>query len=148
MGRALLVGTFASAMTAGAVAARRAGIRLPDRLHPADVAAIGAATFKLSRVITKSRVTSFARAPFTELHEGVGHGEVDETPRGSGLRGAIGELVVCPYCIGLWIGAGLTGALVVAPRATRTLTAGLSAVVVADALQLANRAVEDAAGGT
>jgi hypothetical protein len=144
MGRALLVGMFVSGGTAATLAARRAGVRMPSRFHPADMAAIGVATFKLSRILTKSRVTSFARAPFTELHDSAGHGEVDESARGSGLRRAIGELVICPYCVGVWIGAGLTGGLVLAPRATRAATAALSAVALADALQLANRAAEDA----
>jgi hypothetical protein len=47
----------------------------------------------------------------------------------------------------VWIGAGLTGGLVVAPRATRAVSAALSAVALADALQLANRAAEDALAG-
>jgi hypothetical protein len=145
--RAALVGAFVSGGTAAAVAARRAGVRLPSRFDPADVAAIGVATFKLSRILTKSRVTSFARAPFTELQGSAGYGEVEESARGSGLRRAIGELVVCPYCVGVWIGAGLTGGLVVAPRATRAVSAALSAVALADALQLANRAAEDALAG-
>jgi hypothetical protein len=143
MGRAVLVGTFVSTATAAVAAARRRGIRAPNRMRPADVAAVGIATFKLSRIITKSRVTSFARAPFTELVDAAGHGEVKESARGSGLRRAVGELVVCPYCIGVWIGTGLTGGLIVAPRPTRAIAAGLTAIALADALQLANRAAED-----
>jgi hypothetical protein len=143
-GRALLAGTFATATAGAVLAARRSGVQLPERFHPVDVATVGVATFKLSRIISKGRVTSFARAPFTELRDGTGHGEVEEAARGSGLRRAVGELVVCPYCIGAWIAAAFTAGLVVAPRATRAVGAGLTAVALADVLQLADRAATDA----
>jgi hypothetical protein len=139
-GRALLAGTFVFATAGAVLAARRAGVQLPERFHPADVVTVGVATFKLSRIITKGRITSFARAPFTEVRESVGHGEVEEAARGSGLRRAVGELVVCPYCIGAWIAAVFTAGLVVAPRATRAVGGGLTVVALADVLQLADRA--------
>ena len=142
-GRALLTGTFAAATTGAVLAERREGVELPERPHPADVATVGAATFKLSRIVTKGRGISSARAPFTELHDGTGHGEVEEAARGSGLRRAVVELVACPYCIGAWIAAAFTAGLVVAPRATRAVGAGFIAVALADVLQLADCAATD-----
>jgi hypothetical protein len=139
MGRAILVSVFVSAAAGGIAAARRAGVRLPEHFDKADVAAVGVATFKLSRILTKSRVTSFARAPFTELHDGAGHGEVNESARGHGLRRAVGELVVCPYCVSVWISVALTGGLVVFPRQTRILVATANAVALADVLQVIER---------
>jgi hypothetical protein len=68
-----------------------------------DVLLAGAATHKLARLIAKDKVTSFARAPFTEFQGKGGPSEVEGAPRGSGLRYAAGELLVCPYCLGLWI---------------------------------------------
>jgi len=67
--------------------------RLPKRVQPGDVVLLGVATHKASRLLTKDKVTSVLRAPFVEFRE-QGHGaEVNERPRGQGLRRAIGELV-------------------------------------------------------
>jgi hypothetical protein len=140
--RAAVAGVFASGLTAAVFASRRAGVRLPSRIAAGDLATLGIATFKLSRLITKDRVTSFARAPFVEFQRNAGHGEVEERPRGTGLRRAVGELVVCPYCIGVWVATALIGGLIVAPRATRVASGALAVVAIADALQMANHAVE------
>ena len=75
---------------------RAGGRELPERPRAADLLLAGVATHKLSRLLTKDRVTSFIRAPFTRYEQPAGHGEVEEEPRGSGLRLAIGELLVCP----------------------------------------------------
>jgi len=44
------------------------------------------ATHKISRLITKDKVTAFVRAPFTRFQEAAGHGELEEEARGEGLR--------------------------------------------------------------
>jgi len=139
-GHAALMGSFAALMGTAVVIGRRRGVRLPERLSAADVLTAGVATYKLARLITKDRVTDFARAPFTELEGRQGRGEVSERARGEGVRRAIGELVLCPYCIGVWIAAGFAGGLVIAPRQTRLAAAALNAVALADALQMADRA--------
>ena len=92
------------------------------------------ATYKLSRLATKARVTSFARAPFTRYTGEAGPSEVCEEPRGTGLRRAIGELAVCPYCVGEWIAAGLTAAYLRDPRSTRTAASVLVVVAASDVL--------------
>jgi hypothetical protein len=107
---------------------------------------IGLATHKLSRLIAKDRVTSFLRAPFVRYVEPAGHGEVEEEPRGEGLRLAIGELLVCPYCLGQWLAGGFAVGLVGAPDLTRLIAFVYSTETVADFLQLAYRAAEDASG--
>jgi Protein of unknown function (DUF1360) len=88
-------------------------------------------------------VTSFLRAPFTTFQESSGHGEVEEEPRGHGLRLAVGELLVCPYCLAQWTATGLTVGLIGAPRLTRLLSVTLVAHTVSDFLQAAYRAAED-----
>ncbi len=103
---------------------------------------IGLATHKLSRLLSKDKVTSFLRAPFTGFQEASGHGEVEEKPRGTGLRLAIGELVVCPYCLAQWVAAGFVGGMVFAPQATRMVAVTYTAETVADFLQLAYLAAE------
>jgi hypothetical protein len=133
---------FNAAFAAALVAAGRSG-RLPERVDPSDVVLVGIATHKLSRLITKDRVMAFARAPFTEYQEPGGAGEVEEKARGDGLRKAIGELLVCPYCLGLWTSAGMHAGLLFAPRVTRTVASTFTALALADFLQIAYKAAED-----
>jgi hypothetical protein len=129
---------------AGAVAAAQAsGRELPERIGPADVVLLGTASHKISRLITKDKVTGFARAPFTRYQEPGGPGEVEEKPRGRGFRRAIGELLVCPYCLGMWTSAGLHVGLVFAPRTTRLLASTFTALTISDFLQIAHKAAED-----
>ena len=125
-----------------AVAARRG---LPERMSAADVATMGLATQKLSRLIAKDRVTSFLRAPFTEYPEPAGHGEVEERARGTGMRLAMGELMICPYCLSQWVAGGLTVGLLAAPRLTRLVSGMWAAYGVADFLQVAYSAAENRA---
>src|SRR5438067_2534919 len=102
---AVLTGVFNGSVLAYAVAFRRSGRGLPDRIPPADLALIAVGTYKLSRLIAKDRITSFFRAPFTRYKgESERPSEVSEEPAGDGLRRAIGELLVCPYCLGQWVG--------------------------------------------
>ena len=72
--------------------ANRSG-RLPERVTAGDVVLLGVATHKASRMLTKDKVTSVLRAPFAEFKEMGSDSEVNEEPRGQGLRRAIGELV-------------------------------------------------------
>jgi hypothetical protein len=106
-----------------------AGDRLPTRIGFGDMARIGLASFKLGRLIAKDEVTAFIRAPVTEGEE-----SGEEEPKGEGLQLALGELVTCPYCIGVWLAAGLSGCLVLFPRETRFVTTIFGAQAVADFL--------------
>lgn len=72
--------------------ANRSG-RLPERVTPSDVALLGIATYKASRLLAKDKVTSVLRAPFAEFKEMGSESEVNEEPRGQGLRLVIGEQV-------------------------------------------------------
>jgi hypothetical protein len=141
-GYGVLVGGFAVAFAGALVAATRAGRPLPERLSPQDIVLTAVATHKVSRLLSKDRVTSFVRAPFTEYQEAIGHGEVEEAARGRGLRKATGELLVCPYCLGQWIAGAFTVGHVAAPRLTRLLTGMWTAHALADAVQLAYSAAE------
>jgi hypothetical protein len=98
---------------------RRTGRRPPERIDPLDLALLAIATHKLARLIAKSRVTSAVRAPFTHFQADAGPGEVDEEARGRGLQRAIGELLICPYCLSMWISGAFTAGLLTAPRLTR-----------------------------
>ena len=134
---------FHAAMAGAVAAANRSGRDLPERVGADDIVLIGTASYKLSRLISKKKVTSFVRAPFTELEGKGGPAELEEKPRGSGVRRAIGELLVCPYCLGLWASGGFHVGLLFAPRATRFSASVLSAMAISDFLQVAYRAAEE-----
>ena len=89
------------------MAAKRSGRDLPERVELQDLVLIGAASHKLSRLVAKKKITSFVRAPFTELQGKGGPAELEEKARGHGLRRAVGELLICPYCLGLWASGAL-----------------------------------------
>lgn len=123
--------------------ARRCGRELPERPAPGDVLLVGVASHKVSRLIAKDKVTSPLRAPFTELEGSGGPGELEERSRGTGARKAIGELLICPYCLGLWVVAGFSVGLLFAPRLTRFLAAVFTALTASDFLQVAYKAAEE-----
>jgi Protein of unknown function (DUF1360) len=116
---------------------------LPESFSAADIALLGIATHKISRLITRDKVTAFIRAPFTEFQGPAGHGEQEEMAVGDGFRLAVGELLVCPYCIAQWVAGALTLGLIGAPRLTRTVATIMVVHTCSDFLQLAYRAAED-----
>jgi Protein of unknown function (DUF1360) len=126
---------FHAAMAAAVAAAKRSGRDLPQRVEAGDIVLIGTASYKLSRLISKKKVTAFVRAPFTELEGRGGPAELEEKPRGRGARRALGELLVCPYCLGLWASGGFHAGLLLAPRATRFSASVLTALAISDLLQ-------------
>jgi hypothetical protein len=140
-----LSAAFGTALAGGLLALKAAGRELPERPSAGDIALAGLATHKVSRLLSKDKVTSFLRAPFTEYQEASGQGELEEAPRGSGLRMAVGELLVCPYCVGQWVAAAFALGMVSAPRTTRFLAGIYAAETVADFLQLAYLAAEERA---
>jgi hypothetical protein len=124
----------------------RTGATCPSAPGFADIALAGVATHKVSRQLAKDKATSFIRAPFTRYQEpGSQGGEVEEQPRGKGVRLAIGELLVCPYCLAQWVAAGFTLGLVAAPRTTRLVASIYAAETLSDFLQAGYRAAEDRA---
>ncbi len=141
-GYAVLMATFGALASAFALWFRSCGRELPERVELGDLLLLSCAAHKASRTIAKDRVTSTLRMPFTRYQEDAGPGEVSEQARGRGLRRAIGELLICPYCLGLWISAGLTAGLLVAPRCTRWLASTLTVFFGSDLLQIAYRKAE------
>jgi hypothetical protein len=128
---AALVALFGAGMTGlGTLASRED--RRPERLSALDLAVLSAATFKAARTVAHDEVLSFLRAPFVqgEAHEG------DEKPLETGdARQAIGELLTCSRCIGMWAAAGVVALHTVAPRSGRLLTWSLAAAGANDVLQ-------------
>ncbi|THA77350.1 DUF1360 domain-containing protein [Streptomyces sp. A0642] len=137
LGYAAIAGTYTAACGALVVLARRRGVVLPERVPPWDVALLGVATYKTARLLTKDKITSFLRAPFSRRSQDTTAGEVADEPRGRGLRLAMGDLVTCPFCAASWTATGLLGTYVLAPRAARLIGAGFGAMAVADWMQYA-----------
>jgi hypothetical protein len=143
-GYAALASLFGAAVAGVSTLARRSGRELPERVTPGDLALITCATHKASRLIAKDRVTSAVRAPFTRFEEDGGPGEVEEHARGRGLRRAVGELLICPYCLSVWIAASFAAGLVLAPRPTRWVASVLVTVLGSDFLQILYKKAETA----
>ena len=135
-GYAILIAAFMSAAGGFAGWLRLSGRSLPETVSAGDLALVTVATHKSARLITRDRATSALRAPFTRFQGDAGPGEVHEAARGHGLRRALGELLICPYCLGLWIAGGFAAGLIVAPRATRWIAVTLTAFAGADVLQI------------
>ncbi|SRR5712691_8718236 len=128
---AQITGAFVGGLAAAAALARLLD-REPREQSALDLVVLSAATFKAARTIARDEVTSFLRAPFVEgeAHEG------GEDPLETGdLQQAIGELVTCSRCIGMWVAAGLAATQIVAPRVGRLLTWSLAAAGANDFLQ-------------
>src|SRR5688500_18834989 len=117
---------------AGASAVASALGRRPEQLTALDLAVLSAATFKAARTVSHDEVLSFLRESFVQgdAHEG------GEKPLETGdARQAIGELLTCSRCIGMWAAAGVVGLHTVAPRTGRLLTWSLAAAAANDFFQ-------------
>lgn len=135
-GYSAVMGVYAAGAAGAALAVRRRGG--PQRLPGwSDLAMIGLASHKLSRLITKEVIATPLRAPFTEVTGRGGPAELQERPTGEGWRRSVGELVSCPFCAGVWIASAMTAGAFLAPAATRAASTAFGAVAVADFLQLA-----------
>ena len=124
---AAIMGTFVAGLAGAGLLARALGRDAPE-YQPVDLAALGIATFKAARTVSRDQVGSFIRDPFVE-------GDGQDPVETGDLRQAIGELVTCSRCVGTWVAAGLTTTQVVAPRFGRLLTWSLAAAGVNDFLQ-------------
>ena len=124
---AALAATFGTVLAGFLVIARR---RLPERVSLTDTVRIGLASYKIGRLVAKDPVTTFVRAPVTE--------DPDATePKREGPARALGELVTCPYCVGLWVASGFAYSLVLFPRQTRLVASIFGGQAVADFLNAA-----------
>jgi Protein of unknown function (DUF1360) len=143
-GYVALLATYAGLTATAAAAVRRKGLPA-ERPSVTDIALLAAATFRLSRTLAKDAVASPLRAPFATYQGTGGPGEVMEAPRPGPFRHATGELLTCPFCLTQWVAtAGVVG-LALAPKATRWVTAGMTAVAAADAMHFGYARLQQAA---
>ena len=99
------------------------------------------ATHGLARIVSTETVTLPLRSPFVD-REYRDDGECIETPKGTGLRKAIGELVTCPYCCSTWAAAMFMAGRLIRPNATRVLMNVIAAGAAANMLHRAFSALE------
>ena len=144
-GYAGLLGVFGAAL----VGVLRTAWRLDSSAHTeaprarlGDLLLLGVATHKLARLLSKDRVTSPLRAPFTEYEGAAEASEVQEHSRGTGLQRAIGDLITCPYCMGPWVATALIYGFRKRPRMTRLVSGIFAVVAVSDFLHDALGAVQ------
>jgi hypothetical protein len=137
------MGIFGSLVAAALALAKRGGRELPERVPAGQLLLVGTASHKLSRLLSKDKVTSPLRAPFTELEGSSGPAEFEESSRGTGVRKAIGELLICPFCLGLWVIAAFSVGLLFAPRVTRFIASLFAALTISDFLQIVYKAAEE-----
>jgi hypothetical protein len=144
-GYAGLIGIFGVAFTGVLIATRStdnpAHTEAP-RASFGDLLLMGVATHKLSRFISKDRVTSPLRAPFTEYEESSSASEVKEKSRGTGLQRALGDLVTCPFCMGPWVATALAYGFHKRPRMMRLASGIFTVVTLSDFLHYAFSAVQ------
>lgn len=134
-GYAVTMTVYAGVVGTLAAAARVTGRDVPDGLRVQDIALSALATHKLSRLLAKDPVTSPLRAPFTAYQGTQGPAELHEEVRGTGARKAVGELITCPFCTGVWVATAFTAGLVYLPKTTRLAAGTLAALAGADMLQ-------------
>jgi hypothetical protein len=132
---AALVAVFNGVLATALLARKCSREPLPERVEPKDLILFALSTQKLSRVITKDKVTSAFRAPFTQVEGKGGAGELEESGRGHGLQRAIGDLLTCPFCLGTWIASGFIYGYIFSPRLTRTIASIFAVSGMADFLQ-------------
>ncbi|MET9958275.1 DUF1360 domain-containing protein [Streptomyces sp. NPDC006326] len=133
-GRVAALAAFGAYAGCWALLVRRRGSVGAHPVSVYEVLLTGTATFRLSRLITKAKVTRPLRAPFTDVEEAGAPAELNEVPKHS--HPALGELLSCPFCLSVWVATSLTGARMLFPRATSAVVRTAAAVAVSDALQI------------
>lgn len=77
---------------------------------------LGLAVYRAANIISNEAVTKPIRAPFVDkTHK---DGKIIEQPKNSGFTGAMGLLIFCPSCTGVWIAATLVYLYILFPQPT------------------------------
>jgi hypothetical protein len=121
---AMLSGLYGTLLGATAISARGR-----DPIPAAELPALAAATFALSKLVVHEKVESWIRRPFVDEHPD------GRRPKGRRLRFAVGELMSCTRCTGAWAALGLAGLRLHAPATARTVTTVLAVSAGNDFLQ-------------
>jgi hypothetical protein len=124
---AALSAGWGALMGALLIAARDKG---EEPVRAGEVLPLGLATFAVAKLVSKEKVDAWVREPFVEEHP-----DGRREPKGTGLRYAMGELITCSRCVGVWSALGVTALRVTRPREARVVNMVLGASAVNDAAQ-------------
>ena len=94
------------------------------------------ATFRLGRMVSNDKIFWY-RYSFTQ--EFIDNSGSYTMPSGVGVRGAIGELILCPICTGTWVALGLIYGLVYLPAFANAL---IVVMAVAGVVEIAVRVIK------
>ena len=132
VGYATIMAAFGGTLAATAALERALGreVRPGSAL---ELVILCAGSFKAARSLSRERVGRVLRQPFVE--ESGDANVARERPAGEGLQLALGELVTCTRCIGIWTAAALLICQAITPRFGRLLTWSLAAGAGNDFLQ-------------
>ena len=125
MDYAALSATYGALLAGTALSARHR-----DPIPGAEIPALAAATFTLSKLIVHEKVESWIRQPFVDEQPG---GE--KRPKGRRLRYAIGELLSCTRCTGAWSALAIIALRLHSPATGRAVAAVLASSAGNDFLQ-------------
>ncbi len=94
--------------------------RLPTSIRPFDFVLLGLAAARLTDIISTDQIMQWLRRPFVKMEttEIAGHEVETRTGRGRGLKKVLGDLLSCPWCVGVWVAASLTYAYFLMPTVT------------------------------
>jgi hypothetical protein len=98
-----------------------------EPVRPGEIVPLGVATFALAKLVAKEKVDKWVREPFVEERP-----DGERTPKGEGMRYAVGELLTCTRCVGAWSALALVALRVTRPREARVVSAVLGASAVND----------------
>lgn len=68
-----------------------------------EIVILGFAAYRAANILSNEVITKPLRAPFVK--EVVKDGVPTEEPKKSGFKGAMGLLIYCPSCTGVWLSA-------------------------------------------
>ena len=121
---AALSALYGTLLAGTAISARSRG-PIPN----AELPALAAASFALSKLIVHEKVESWMRRPFVDEARG--------KPKGRRLRYAVGELLTCTRCTGAWSALALVALRLHAPATGRTVATVLASSAGNDMLHAA-----------
>lgn len=86
----------------------------PLPLEPLYLVLLTLAVYRGAHILSNEKITKPIRAPFIRTRENEEGKEVEQ-PVNEGLRGAIGTLICCPSCTGIWVATVLVYGYLLAP---------------------------------
>ena len=114
------------ALLAGTAASARGRAPIPT----AELPALAAASFALSKLLVKEKAESWVRRPFVDES-----GPTAAAPRAADCASPSANCSTCTRCVGAWSALGLVALRLHAPGPARTVTAVLAASAGNDMLQ-------------